>query len=70
MTGERLAVVVSKQRGPDNNLNYLYFPQRRKNDKHLSPNGLGNTSRGLRVRSVKQNMYRCVTRVVSAVCPA
>ena len=68
--GERLVVVVSRQCGADNHLNYLYFPQRRNDEQPLSPNGLWNTSRGLRVRSVKQNMCRCATRVMSAVCPA
>ena len=69
MTGERQVAVVSKQLGADNNLNDLYFPQRRTDDKPLSPNGLGNTSLCRRARSVKQHMRCCVTRVMSAVLP-
>ena len=64
MTGKRQVVVVSKLRGAVNTLNDLYFPPRRTDDKPLGPNTLGNTSLGLRVRSVKQNMRRRVTRVM------
>ena len=64
VTGEQQVVVVNKQRGAVNTLNDLHVLQRRTDDKPLSPNGLGNTSLGLRVRSEKQDMCRRVTRVM------
>ena len=67
VTGGRQVVVVSKQRGAVISLDDLYFPQRRTDDKPLNPNGLGNASLGLWVRSVKQNMCRRATRVMVSV---